>query len=193
MCALSALDNESIPPAREVHHEYPRRPVEVCSLHERVGFRRAVVDPSSELAAAAQIVSLPATPSGAEIAGDLPAEIADELGIAMATRSVLLHRDTVAHILARRAPADAAIVLAALRRGTFDPVHCGWEHADRRRVLIVQLAVADRVRWVKIALKCVRGTESRSGTDEIWVSSGHLLNRQSLTLLLANDRFHWVK
>ncbi len=70
-----------------------------------------------------------------EILGELPAHVFTQLGIATSARAVWLGTDAITHIQHQRdvSRPDADVVLATLRRGVFNPVYCGLDHADVRR------------------------------------------------------------
>jgi len=117
-----------------------------------------------------------------EILGDLPAHVLQRLGIATLARAVWLGADAITHIRHQRdvSARDAELVLATLRRGTFDPVYGGSDRADVRRFVVVEY-VSERPLWACLSLKIVWAGTSQSGADEIWVNTGFPLGLESLT------------
>ncbi len=129
-----------------------------------------------------------------EILGELPAHVFTQLGIATSARAVWLGTDAITHIQHQRdvSRPDADVVLATLRRGVFNPVYCGLDHADVRRFVIVEY-VSERPLWAYVSLKIVRAGMSQSSKDEIWVNTGFPLGLESLTRLLKQRRLVLVK
>ena len=126
-------------------------------------------------------------PGDVWIVGEIPAEIVREMAWPPACRTVRLHFEAVAHIQLRRGThaEDAEAVLEHLPNTVCNPHLHGRKKGDRRRIVVVREIEANR-RWIIISLKFVPSNESKSGLDEIWVSTGMAIGPKSLTRYRAH-------
>ena len=123
--------------------------------------------------------------------GRIEPRIADVLGIPVAACDVWLHAKTVAHIIARRAAAEAEFTLQYLPLTIRRPELVGIETRDSRRLRFVKFVTAER-RHLQVSLKLVQGEGLDEQVATIWVSSAFPLGGKSLTRLLRRENLHVV-
>jgi hypothetical protein len=110
------------------------------------------------------------------------------LRINTTTRVVMIVPETVAHIFERRSFSEAVVIMVVLARNHFDPLYCGLLLNNERLFFVVeQLPRADH--RAVIGLKLVGSITSLSGSDEVWVSTGYVVNDYTLRRVLSSGRF----
>ena len=122
-----------------------------------------------------------------ELLGRLPDDVCRLLDVNTTTRVVMIELATVAHIFERRSFSDATVIMKVLARRVFDPLYCGRLVADKRLFFIVERSRSQE--RAVIAFKFVHSTESESGADEIWVSTGYTVGDSTLREMLSASRF----
>jgi hypothetical protein len=124
-----------------------------------------------------------------EAIADLPDNVCRALDLRVATRAVMLHHVTIAHMCERRSLEDIAIIFSVLARRKFNPTYCGRHVHDARLSFIVEQTFVASPGWVTIALKIVNARQAASGRDECWMSTAYAMGSDSLRFMLRNNRF----
>ncbi len=95
----------------------------------------------------------------------------------------------MAHIVGQRLVDELGAIVDVLRRRVFNPDYCGRELHDERRFFIIERVLGRPQCWLRICFKFVSEAKSHSGSDEIWISTLHLMRGRSLQRMLRNARF----
>jgi hypothetical protein len=111
-----------------------------------------------------------------QVAGAIPDAVAHLLRIPTAVRTVLIHPEVVRHIVTQResGAGDAEFVLEHLPRAVTGPYYCGCDPRHGNRFDLVYLAPPEG-RPLVVAIKLVPAAAAASGSDELWISTGHPL------------------
>jgi hypothetical protein len=115
---------------------------------------------------------------GIEVLGALPEPVVATLEIGSPVRSVFMHAATVEHVRGGRGD-DAAFVLAYAAHAIHRPHYVGRDPRHSNRFDLVH-AVEEQERALLVAVKLVTAVASRSGLDELWVSTAYPLPRNFL-------------
>ena len=129
--------------------------------------------------------------SGMQVIGAIPEYVVDNLGLETSARSVWLHEQTVASICDVRGlrPEDSEFVFEYMPAAVFRPILFGIEErGGALRISLVELIRSEN-RYLYIGVKLTR---SRSGTDELWVSTGYPISDETLRRYLRSGRLRGV-
>ena len=129
--------------------------------------------------------------SGMQVIGAIPDYVVTNLGLATTARSVWLHEQTVASICDSRGlrPEDSEFVFEYMPAAVLRPMFFGIEErGDAMRISLVEL-IRREGRYLYISAKM---THSRSGDDELWVSTGYPISDVTLRRYLRSGRLRGV-
>jgi len=129
--------------------------------------------------------------SGMQVIGAIPEYVVSNLGLATTSRSVWLHEQTVASICDSRGlrTEDSEFVFEYMPAAVFRPMFFGVEERGGAvRISLVEL-IRGEGRYLYIGVKVTR---SRSGDDELWVSTGYPISDETLRRYLRSGRLRGV-
>ena len=129
--------------------------------------------------------------SGMQVIGAIPEYVVANLGLETSARSVWLHEQTVASICDVRGlrPEDSEFVFEYMPAAVFRPMFFGVEQrGGALRISLVELIRGEN-RYLYIGVKLTR---SRSGSDELWVSTGYPISDETLRRYLRSGRLRGV-
>lgn len=126
--------------------------------------------------------------SGVEVVGVLPDSVADLIDLPVGARTVRLHPGAVSHIVKSRGARDADFVFGHLHAAIHQPQMIGREARDVRKLRLVH-RVEGATRWLHVSLKFVAAIDSKSGIDELWVSTAYPMGRS--IRLIRNKPTFW--
>ncbi len=129
--------------------------------------------------------------SGIQVIGAIPEYVVQNLGLTTSSRSVWLHEQTVASICDSRGlrTEDSEFVFEYMPAAVFRPMFFGVEERTGSvRISLVEL-IRGEGRYLYIGVKLTR---SRSGDDELWVSTGYPISDETLRRYLRSGRLKGV-
>jgi hypothetical protein len=125
--------------------------------------------------------------SGIQVIGAIPDFVIENLGLTTRARSVWLHEQTVSSICDSRGlrPEDSEFVFEYMPAAVLRPMFFGLEERnDAIRISLVEL-IRSEGRYLYIGTKLTR---SRTGEDELWVSTGYPISDMTLRRYLRSGR-----
>jgi hypothetical protein len=124
--------------------------------------------------------------AGTQVIGAIPDYVVENLGIPSAARSVWLHEQTVAAICSGDLrPQDSEFVFEYMPAAVLRPMFYGSEQrGESTRIALVEL-IRSEGRYLYVGVKLTR---SRTGDDEIWVSTGYPISDATLRRYLRSGR-----
>ena len=129
--------------------------------------------------------------SGMQVIGAIPEFVVTNLGLTTTARSVWLHEQTVSSLCDSRGlrPQDSEFVFEYMPAAVFRPMFFGVEQrGDSRRISLVEL-IRGEGRYLYLGVKLTR---SKSGDDELWISTGYPISDETLRRYLRSGRLKGV-
>ena len=158
-------------------HLMPERPVSARHTPRQLDFE-AILRPSRWA-------------SGMQVIGAIPDFVITNLGLTTSARSVWLHEQTVSSLCDSRGlrPQDSEFVFEYMPAAVFRPMFFGIEQrGESQRISLVEL-IRGEGRYLYLGIKLTR---SKSGDDELWISTGYPISDETLRRYLRSGRLKGV-